>query len=207
MALLHVVTHPLVQAKLTKLRNKDTQPKRFRDLVREISILLTAEVTQSLTLVPVPVETPLQMTTGYDLGEKVGLIPVLRAGLGMVDGVHELLPGAEVWHIGLRRNEETLEPIYYYERLPSSPTVDLCLILDPMLATGGSAVATAGLLKKWGAKRIIFMGLIAAPEGVTRLAHAHPDIPIYIAGLDERLNEKGYILPGLGDAGDRQFGT
>jgi uracil phosphoribosyltransferase len=134
-------------------------------------------------------------------------VPILRAGLGMVEGIWEMMPSAEVWHIGLFRDERTLKPVQYYNRLPVSPTVQVCLILDPMLATGGSAVATVDILKKWGARRIKYVGLIAAPEGIDRLSTAHPDVPIHIAAIDEGLNEIGYILPGLGDAGDRQFGT
>jgi uracil phosphoribosyltransferase len=141
------------------------------------------------------------------LADKIGLVPILRAGLGMVDGIGEMMPSAEVWHIGLYRDEKTLRPVQYYNKLPVSPTVEVCLILDPMLATGGSAVATCDILKKWGARRIKFVGLIAAPEGIERLSSAHPDVPIHIAAVDERLNDIGYIVPGLGDAGDRQFGT
>jgi uracil phosphoribosyltransferase len=145
--------------------------------------------------------------TGQVLQERIGLVPILRAGLGLVDGVWNMLPNAEVWHIGLFRDERTLQPVEYYNRLPVSPTVDVCLILDPMLATGGSAVATVDILKRWGASRIKFVGIIGAPEGVGRLTDAHPDVPIYLAAVDERLNQVGFIVPGLGDAGDRQFGT
>jgi uracil phosphoribosyltransferase len=144
---------------------------------------------------------------GWKLDEKIGLVPVLRAGLGMVEGIWEMMPSAEVWHIGLFRDERTLKPVQYYNKLPVLPTVNVCLILDPMLATGGSAAATVDILKKWGAKRIKYVGLIAAPEGIERLSTAHPDVPIHIAAIDERLNDIGYIVPGLGDAGDRQFGT
>ncbi len=199
--------HPLVAHKLTKLRDKATKPKKFRELVREIAALLTYEATADLALDAIQVETPLMPTQGYELREKIGLVPILRAGLGMVEGVWELMPSAEVWHIGLYRDERTLQPVEYYNKLPIAPTVSVCLILDPMLATGGSAVATADILKRWGVARIKFVGLIAAPEGIAALQQAHPDIPIHIAAIDERLNENGYILPGLGDAGDRQFGT
>jgi uracil phosphoribosyltransferase len=144
---------------------------------------------------------------GFKAEEAIGLVPVLRAGLGLVEGVVELLPNVQVWHIGLYRDEKTLRPVQYYNRLPTEPTVQLCLVLDPMLATGGSSVATVDILKKWGVKRIKYLGLIAAPEGVERLTTAHPDVPIHIAAVDERLNEIGFIVPGLGDAGDRQFGT
>jgi uracil phosphoribosyltransferase len=199
--------HPLVAHKLSRLRDKGTTPKKFRELVREISALLAYEATADLKIVPRELETPLAKTTGQELEEKIGLIPILRAGLGMVEGVWELMPTAEVWHIGLYRDEKTLRPVEYYNKLPVAPTVSVCLILDPMLATGGSATATADVLKRWGVKKIKFVGLIAAPEGIKAMQDAHPDIPIYIAAIDEKLNEHAYILPGLGDAGDRQFGT
>jgi uracil phosphoribosyltransferase len=199
--------HPLVKHKLTILRNKETKPKKFRELIREISILLAYEVTEDLALTAVPVETPMGMTQGALLQEPIGLVPVLRAGLGMVEGVWEMMPGSEVWHIGLFRDERTLKPVEYYNKLPVSPTVQLCIVLDPMLATGGSASATVDILKRWGAKRIKYMGIIAAPEGINALHVAHPDVDIFVAAIDERLNEIGYIVPGLGDAGDRQFGT
>ncbi len=207
MANVYASHHPLVAHKLSRLRNKDTDPKKFRELVREISALLAYEATADLAIVPRSVETPLAMTEGSELMEKIGLVPILRAGLGMVEGVWELMPSAEVWHIGLYRDERTLRPVEYYNKLPVDPTVQVCIILDPMLATGGSAVATVDILKRWGAKRIKFCGLIAAPEGLQRMTNAHPDVPIYIASVDERLNDIGYIVPGLGDAGDRQFGT
>ncbi len=152
-------------------------------------------------------KTPLAPYSGSRLREKVGLVPVLRAGIGMVEAALALMPEAQVWHIGLFRDERTLRPIEYYNKLPTSATVQVCLVLDPMLATGGSASATVDILKKWGAKRVKYVGIIAAPEGVHALATAHPDVPIHVAALDERLNDKGYIVPGLGDAGDRQFGT
>ncbi len=200
-------THPLVAHKLSRLRDKSTDPKRFRELVREISALLAYEATADLQTVPRDVETPLAKMTGMDLKEKIGLVPILRAGLGMVEGIWELMPSSEVWHIGLYRDERTLKPVEYYNKLPTEPTVSVCLILDPMLATGGSATATVSVLKRWGAKKIKFVGLIGAPEGISRLQTDHPDVDIFLAAIDDRLNEKGYILPGLGDAGDRQFGT
>ena len=200
-------THPLVRHKLTKLRDKTTEPKKFRELVRELGALLTYEATADLATSPVTIKTPMAETEGEDLKEKIGLVPILRSGLGMVEGVWELMPSAEVWHIGLYRDEQTLKPVAYYNRLPVAPTVSVCLILDPMLATGGSAVATVDILKDWGVEKIKFVGLIAAPEGILRLHHTHPDVPIHIATIDERLDENGYIVPGLGDAGDRQFGT
>ena len=199
--------HPLVKHKLTLMRDVRTKPKKFRQLIREISLLLCYEATADLNVAPLAVQTPLGVAEGCELVDKVGLIPVLRAGLGMVEGIWEMMPGAEVWHIGLYRDERTLKPVSYYNKLPTMPTVQVCLVLDPMLATGGSATATVDLLKKWGARRIKFVGILAAPEGIARLEGAHPDVPIHIAHVDSRLNEHGYILPGLGDAGDRQFGT
>ncbi len=202
-----VSRHPLILHKLTKLRSADTNPKKFRELVREIAGLLAYEATADLATAPVDVQTPLAVAHGAELLEKIGLVPILRAGLGMVEGVWELMPGAEVWHIGLYRDEKTLRPVQYYNKLPVEPRVSVCLILDPMLATGGSAVATVDILKNWGVKKIKFVGLIGAPEGIENLSSHHPDVPIHLAAIDERLNERGYILPGLGDAGDRQFGT
>jgi uracil phosphoribosyltransferase len=200
-------THPLVAHKLTRLRDRDTEPKKFRELVREIAALLAYEATADLRTVPRQVETPLTATNGAELAEKIGLVPILRAGLGMVEGIWELMPSAEVWHIGLYRDEKTLKPVEYYNKLPVEPTVSVCLILDPMLATGGSACATVDVLKRWGVTRIKFVGLIGAPEGIARLQKEHPDVPIHLAAIDDHLNERGYIVPGLGDAGDRQFGT
>lgn len=199
--------HPLVKYKLTLLRDVNTKPKKFREIIREISVLLCYEATLDLKTDPLEVTTPMGRAMGVDLKETIGLIPILRAGLGMVEGVWDMMPGAEVWHIGLYRDERTLQPVSYYNKLPTSPRVQVCLVLDPMLATGGSAVATVDILKKWGAQRIKFVGLLAAPEGVHALQTAHPDVDIHIAHVDERLNEIGYIVPGLGDAGDRQFGT
>lgn len=204
---LHISNHPLIRHKVTKLRDVRTDPKKFREVVRELAILLAYEATQDLAIEPRDVTTPMGRAHGHHLQDKIGLIPILRAGLGMVEGVWEMMPHAEVWHMGFYRDERTLKPVAYYNRLPSSATVQLCLVLDPMLATGGSAVATIDILKRWGATRIKFMGLIAAPEGVQRLSEAHPDVPIHVAVQDERLNDVGYIVPGLGDAGDRQFGT
>ncbi|HNS64212.1 MAG TPA: uracil phosphoribosyltransferase [Anaerolineaceae bacterium] len=204
---LFISSHPLVLHKLTKLRSNKTEPKKFRELVREISGLLAYEATADLAIRPCSVQTPLTQTDGFDLQEKIGLVPILRVGLGMVEGVWELMPSAEVWHIGIYRDEQTLKPVEYYNKLPTEPTVSVCLILDPMLATGGSAVATVDVLKRWGAKKIKFVGIIGAPEGVRKLQQVHPDVPIHLAALDDHLNEHGYIVPGLGDAGDRQFGT
>jgi len=200
-------SHPLVAHKLALLRDKDTEPRKFRELVREIATLMTYEATADLLTRPVTVETPLAPAPAAQLLENIGLVPILRAGLGMIQGVWELVPNAEVWHIGLYRDERTLKPVEYYNKLPVEPTVSVCLILDPMLATGGSAVATVDILKRWGVKKIKFVGIIGAPEGIARLQASHPEVPIHLAAIDERLNEHGYILPGLGDAGDRQFGT
>ncbi len=199
--------HPLVAHKLSILRNISTEPQKFRELVKEIAALLTYEATLNLDLKPVKVTTPMGVSNSFEVGDEIELVPILRAGLGMVDGVWGLLPSAEVWHIGLYRDEKTLKPVQYYNKLPVLPRVSLCLILDPMLATGGSAVATVDLLKKWGVTNIRFVGIIGAPEGIAALETAHPDIPIHLAAIDEKLNEIGYIIPGLGDAGDRQFGT
>src|SRR5256885_4043005 len=204
---LHVSSHPAILHKLAILRDEKTEPKKFREVVRELSWLLGYEALADARLRPIRVRTPLEEMDGAELGDRIGLIPILRAGLGMVDAMLELMPTAEVWHLGLFRDERTLRPVEYYHKLPDSATVDVCLILDPMLATGGSATAAIEVLKRWGARRIKLVNLIAAPEGVAAVTAAHPDVPIYCAALDRQLNDKGYILPGLGDAGDRQFGT
>lgn len=209
----HVSNHPLIRHKVAKLRDIRTKPKKFRELTREIAILLAYEATQDLALREKSVTTPLTQTTGHQLKDKIGLVPILRAGLGMVEGFWEMMPAAEVWHIGLYRDERTLYPVAYYNKLPVSPTVDVVLILDPMLATGGSAAECVSILKKWGARHIKYVGIIGAPEGIQHLTDAHPDVDIYLAAIDERLTDArdnfptGYIMPGLGDAGDRQFGT
>lgn len=199
--------HPLVAHKLTRLRDKDTEPKKFRELIREISALLAYEATADLEVSPLRVTTPLAEADGKELKQQIGLVPILRSGLGMVEGIWGLMPTAEVWHIGLYRDERTLQPVQYYNKLPVEPTVSVCLVLDPMLATGGSAVATVDILKEWGVSKIKFVGILAAPEGVEAMQSAHPDVPLHLAVIDEQLNDHGYILPGLGDAGDRQFGT
>jgi uracil phosphoribosyltransferase len=203
----HISSHPLVQHKMTLLRDQRTEPKKFREVMREVAILLTYEALADLATEEVTVVTPLGQASGYRLKERIGLVPILRAGLGMAEGVLSMMPSAEVWHIGLFRDEETLKPVEYYSRLPVSPTVDVCLVLDPMLATGGSAVVAVDILKRWGAGRVKFVGVIASAEGVRHLSATHPDMPLYLAAVDERLNEAGFIVPGLGDAGDRQFGT
>jgi uracil phosphoribosyltransferase len=207
---LHVSTHPAVRHKLGILRDEATEPKKFREVVRELSWLLGYEALADARVRPLTVRTPLEEIEAGELGERIGLIPILRAGLGMVDAMLELMPTAQVWHLGLFRDERTLRPVEYYNKLPDSATVDLCLILDPMLATGGSATAAIEVLKRWGAVtpvRIKLVNLIAAPEGVRTVTEAHPDVEIHCAALDRQLNDRGYILPGLGDAGDRQFGT
>ncbi len=204
---LHVSHHPLVAHKLSILRGVSTEPKKFRELVRELTWLLGYEAMRDLSLQPRSVETPLEVLDGAELEPRVGLVPVLRAGLGMVDAMLELMPSAEVWHIGLYRDERSLKPVEYYNKLPDAATVQVCLILDPMLATGGSAAATVDILKAWGAARIKQVSLIAAPEGVATLSGAHPDVDIHVGAVDRELNDRGYIVPGLGDAGDRQFGT
>ncbi len=207
---LHVSQHPAVLHKLAILRDEKTEPKKFREVVRELSWLLGYEALADVRVKPLEIRTPLEPMTASELGERVGFVPILRAGLGMVDAMLELMPTAQVWHLGLFRDERTLRPVEYYNKLQDSATVDVCLILDPMLATGGSATAAIEVLKKWGAVqpvRIKLVNLIAAPEGVAAVTAAHPDVDIYCAALDRSLNEKGYIQPGLGDAGDRQFGT
>ena len=204
---LHVSPHPAVRHKLGILRDEKTEPKKFREVVRELSWLLGYEALADARTRPIDVPTPLEVMAGEELADRIGFVPILRAGLGMVDAFLELMPTAQVWHLGLFRDERTLRPVEYYNKLPNSATVDLSLILDPMLATGGSATAAIEVLKRWGAVRIKLVNLIAAPEGVAAVSKAHPDVEIYCAALDRQLNDKGYIMPGLGDAGDRQFGT
>jgi uracil phosphoribosyltransferase len=205
---LTIIRHPLVQHKLTILRDSETPTKIFKELVDEIAMLMAYEATIDLSLEPVPVDGPLEATTGWFIGgKKLTLVPILRAGLGMVEGILRLIPAARVGHIGLYRDHDTLQPVDYYFKVPGDISERDFFILDPMLATGGSAVAAVGSLKKAGATRIRFLCLVAAPEGVRRLFDAHPDVQIYCAALDRELNAQGYILPGLGDAGDRLFGT
>ncbi len=208
-----VSSHPLAQHKLTLLRRRETEPKKFREVIGELAMMLVYEASQDLAVRVEPIETPLTSTQGSVMAEKIGFVPILRAGLGMVEGAWKLLPQAEVWHLGFYRDERTLRPVAYYNKLPVSPTVDLCMILDPMLATGGSAIAAVDVLKQWGVSRIKFIGLLAAPEGIQALHAVHPDVAVHVAAVDERLTgagdsfPPGYIWPGLGDAGDRQFGT
>ena len=202
------VTHPLIQHKLSILRNINTGTKDFKEIVEEIAMLLAYEVTRDYKLEDVEVETPMVKCTCKQLaGKKTAIVPILRAGLGMVDGVRKLIPAAKIGMIGLYRDEETLEPVEYFCKLPKDIEERDIILVDPMLATGGSAIDAVTMLKKRGAKSIKFVGLIAAPEGIKAFQEAHDDIEIYVASIDERLNENGYILPGLGDAGDRLFGT
>jgi uracil phosphoribosyltransferase len=205
---LTIVDHPLVRHKLTVLRRKDTSKKKFKELVDEIAMLMAYEVTQDLPLEEVQIETPLEASTEHQLaGKKLTVVPILRAGLGMVDGVVRLMPGARIGHIGLYRDHETLQPVSYFLKIPPEPAARDFIIVDPMLATGGSASAAVDALKGQGAQRIRFMCLVAAPEGVQRMLQDHPEVPIHTAALDRCLDENGYIRPGLGDAGDRLFGT
>ena len=199
--------HPLVAHSLTRLRDIDTTPQEFRKHVHDISKLLSYEATTHLATNPIEINTPMGKTDGLEVIEQVSLVPVLRAGLGMVDGILSLIPTASVWHIGLKRDEETLEPVQYYSNPPDDTSQRTCLLLDPMLATGGTASAASSLIKSWGADQIIYIGILAAPEGIKRLQSDHPDVPIYVGAIDSNLNDIGFIVPGLGDAGDRQFGT
>ena len=204
----HHLTHPLIQHKLAILRRKETSKKGFRELVDEISMLLAYEITRDLPLQDVDIETPLERTTGRQIaGKKLTLVPVLRAGLGMVEGILRLVPSARVGHVGLYRDHETLQPVEYYFKIPGEVESRRFFVLDPMLATGGSASAAVGFLKERGAQSIVLVCMVAAPEGARRMAKDHPDVPVYTAALDRQLNDVGYILPGLGDAGDRLFGT
>jgi uracil phosphoribosyltransferase len=205
---LTVVQHPLIRHKLAVLRDVETPTKQFKELVDEIAMLITYEVTRDLPLEAVEIDTPLERTSEMMLaGKKLTLVPILRAGLGMVDGVARLIPAARVGHIGLFRDHETLKPVDYYFKIPSDPGARDFIVLDPMLATGGSASAAVSSLKRSGAARVNFVCLVAAPEGVQRMLDDHPDVRVWTAALDRQLNDVGYILPGLGDAGDRLFGT
>ena len=208
MSKVHVFDHPLIQHKLSIMRDKNTGTKEFRELLDEISMLMVYEVTRDLPTEEIEIETPLTMMKSRTLaGIPIGVIPILRAGLGMVNGIMNLVPNAKIGHIGLYRDPETLQPVEYYCKLPSDAEQRLLLVLDPMLATGGSASAAINFLKQRGCHHIKLVNLIAAPEGVRRIENDHPDVDIYVAAMDERLNDHGYIIPGLGDAGDRLFGT
>jgi uracil phosphoribosyltransferase len=213
MSLVHESAHPLVKHKLSLLRDKKTDPIVFRALVGELATLLTYEATADLKVEDIEVHTPLAKTTNKHIQERIGIAPILRAGLGMVEGFLKIIPQAAVLHIGLYRDEKTLQPVEYYNKLKNTSAIERVFVVDPMLATGGSACATIDILKKWGAAQLVFIGLIAAPEGIAELHKHHPDVSVYVAAIDERLTTEsdpfpaGYIFPGLGDAGDRQFGT
>lgn len=208
--------HPLVEHKITQLRDTATDFRQFRSIVDELAMILAYEATSDLITREVEVQTPLTTTTGSKFDERVGLVPILRAGLGMVDGMLSLIPQAEVWHLGFYRDEETLQPVIYYNKLPEDLSTHTCFVLDPMLATGGSALMAVDILKRRGVTRVKFVGLLAAPEGISALQGTHPDVAVHVAAVDERLTDAadvaagfppGFIWPGLGDAGDRQFGT
>ncbi|RHW40007.1 uracil phosphoribosyltransferase [Lysinibacillus yapensis] len=208
MSKVYVFDHPLIQHKLTYIRDKNTGTKEFRELVDEVATLMAFEITRDMPVEDIEIETPVtKATTKVLSGKKLAIVPILRAGIGMVDGVLKLIPAAKVGHVGLYRDPETLKPVEYYVKLPADVEEREFIVVDPMLATGGSAVEAINSLKTRGAKNIKFMCLIAAPEGVEAIQQSHPDVDIYIAALDERLNDHGYIIPGLGDAGDRLFGT
>jgi len=202
-----IIDHPVIQTKLTELRDYTADHRKFRALLDEIAMLMTYEVTRDFPTRSKPVRTPMEQMTGPELARQVTLVPILRAGLGMADGVLKILPDARMGHLGVRRDETTLEPIAYYQKLPPDIAETEVLVIDPMLATGGSAVAAISFLKKAGVENMKFVCLVAAPEGVSALHRSHPEVPIYCAAIDRELNDKGYILPGLGDAGDRIFGT
>ncbi len=203
----HISRHPVIEHKMMALRDKDTSPPDFYRLVRELGTLLAYEATADLRTQPARVDTPLEPVEGRRLAGGIGIMPVLRAGLGLAEGFRSVLPDAPVWHLGLRRDERTLEPIEYYNQLARAVNLQVCYAVDPMLATGGSAIDALNILKRYGVPHLRYVGLIAAPYGLGKLREAHPDVPVYLAALDERLDERGFICPGLGDAGDRQFGT
>ena len=201
------VDHPLIRHHLTRLRDKTTSPFEFRQIVGRLSVLLAYEATKDLEVHDVEVDTPIQITTGQQLAGRIGLVPILRAGLGMVDPILNLLPGAEVWHLGLYRDEKTAQPVTYYDKLPSASPVNIGLVVDPMLATGGSATAALETLKNWGVQRLKLLSIIAAPEGIATIEAAFPEAHVYVCSIDEQLNDQKFIVPGLGDAGDRSFNT
>ncbi len=204
---LHVSRHPVMVHKLTTLRARQTQPPEFYRLVKEIGALLAYEATQGLALEPCEIETPLERMQSARLAGGIGITPILRAGLGLAEGFREVIPEVQIWHLGLKRDERTLQALEYYNQLPHNVDFQICYAVDPMLATGGSAIDAITILKRRGIQHISYVGIIAAPYGIQKLAQAHPDVDMYIAAVDERLNDVGYIVPGLGDAGDRQFGT
>lgn len=203
----HISSHPVIQHKMTALRNKDTAPSAFYRLVKELGALLAYEATEVLLLEPEEIETPLEPMTGQRLAGGIGVTPILRAGLGLAEGFREVISEAQIWHLGLRRDEDTLQALEYYNRLPHHVDLQVAYAVDPMLATGGSAIDAINVLKKRRIPRLSYVCILAAPYGLLKLSQVHPDIDIYVAALDESLNDQGYILPGLGDAGDRQFGT
>jgi uracil phosphoribosyltransferase len=205
--MLHISAHPLLLHRVGQLRDKATPTPVFRRLVREIAQLLFWEASHDLSVATYTVQTPLADCPSKRIDQRIGLVPILRAGLGMADAILELVPDAQVWHLGLYRDHKTLKPITYYNKLSDLTKLDVCYVVDPMLATGGSAAAALGILKQWNIPKLRFLAIIAAPEGVAVLQEAHPDVPIYLAAQDTHLNDKSYIVPGLGDAGDRQFGT
>ena len=207
MAKVVIVDHPLIKDKLTNIRKKDTNTKDFYSNVQEIGSLMAYEIARDFPLRDIEIETPICKTVQKELAKEIVIVPILRAGLGMVDGIRNMIPSAKVGFIGLYRDEETLKPHYYYAKFPEDIASCIVLLVDPMLATGGSAIAACDMLKKQGIKSIKYVGLVAAPEGIKALSEAHPDVDIYTAALDEKLNENGYIVPGLGDCGDRLFGT
>lgn len=207
MSKLVVIKHPLIDHKMSKIRNKDTGTKEFRESLSELGGLITYEITRDFTTKPKQIETPICETTVYELEKPVVIVPILRAGLGMVDGIHNLIPSAKIGHIGLYRDEETLQPQVYYSKLPKDTKDSVVLLVDPMLASGGSVSKAIDIIKETGAKDIRYVGLVGAPEGVERLQKDHPDVPVYLAALDSHLNKNSYIVPGLGDCGDRLFGT
>jgi uracil phosphoribosyltransferase len=202
-----VLNHPLIDHKMSQVRDKNTNTKAFRETVSEIGALITYEITRDFKTTPKTIETPMAVMTAYELEKPVVIVPILRAGLGMVDGIHNIIPNAKIGHIGLYRDEETLEPKAYYQKFPKTITDSVVLVVDPMLATGGSASYAIDVLKQHGVIDIRYVGLVGCPEGIKRLQKDHPDVSIYLAALDEKLDENGYIVPGLGDCGDRLFGT
>lgn len=205
--MLHLIQHPLITHKLTQIRRKETGTKDFREALEEIAGLMAYEISRDLPLKDVEIETPIATCCTHEMAKNIVLVPILRAGLGMVDGITNLIPTAKVGHVGMYRDHESLQPHEYYAKLPPCITDAVVMVLDPMLATGGSAAATITYLKQQGAKQIRLVCIVGAPEGVKKIEATHPDVDIYLSALDDRLNEKGYIVPGLGDAGDRLFGT